>query len=29
MNGLLNDLIAREVGVDDGRFLTQIIGGKQ
>jgi arylsulfatase len=28
MNGLLNDLIAREVGVNDGRFLTKIIGRK-
>jgi DNA-binding MarR family transcriptional regulator len=25
MNELLNDLIAREVGVNDGRFLTKII----
>jgi len=24
MNGLLNDLIAKEVGVNDGRFLTQL-----
>jgi hypothetical protein len=23
MNGLLNDLIAKEVGVNDGRFLPQ------
>jgi arylsulfatase len=28
MNELLNDLIAKEVGVNDGRFLTQIIGSK-
>jgi arylsulfatase len=28
MNGLLNDLIAKEVGVNDGRFLTPIIGPK-
>src|SRR5262249_42410254 len=26
MNELLNDLIAKEVGVNDGRFLSQIIG---
>ena len=25
MNGLLNDLMAKEVGVNDGRFLTQVI----
>jgi arylsulfatase len=28
MNALLNDLIAKEVGVNDGRFLTQFIGPK-
>src|SRR5262249_31566007 len=28
MNGLLNDLIAKEVGVNDGRFLGPIIGAK-
>jgi arylsulfatase len=28
MNELLNDLIAKEVGVNDGRFLTQFIGPK-
>ena len=28
MNELLNDLIAKEVGVNDGRFLTQFIGSK-
>jgi hypothetical protein len=26
MNELLNDLLAKEVGVNDGRFLSQIIG---
>ena len=26
MKELLNDLIAKEVGVNDGRFLSQIIG---
>jgi arylsulfatase len=26
MNELLNDMIAKEVGVNDGQFLTQIIG---
>jgi arylsulfatase len=29
MNELLNDLIAKEVGVNDGRFLAPIIGGKK
>jgi hypothetical protein len=29
MNELLNDLIAKEVGVNDGRFLMPIIGFKQ
>jgi arylsulfatase len=29
MNELLNDLVAREVGVNDGRFLIPIIGGKR
>ena len=29
MNELLNDLITKEVGVNDGRFLTPIIGGKR
>ena len=28
MNELLNDLIAKEVGVNDGRFLTGAIGSK-
>src|SRR5262249_53353520 len=28
MNELLNDLIAKEVGVNDGRFLAPIIGTK-
>jgi hypothetical protein len=28
MNELLNDLFAKEVGVNDGRFLTRIIGPK-
>jgi hypothetical protein len=28
MNELLNDMIAKEVGVNDGRFLAQIIGPK-
>jgi arylsulfatase len=28
MNELLNDLIAKEVGVNDGRFLTKFIGPK-
>ena len=28
MNGLLNDLIAKEVGVNDGRFLTPYIDSK-
>jgi len=28
MNELLNDLIAKEIGVNDGRFLAQIIGPK-
>jgi hypothetical protein len=28
MNELLNDLIAKEVGVNDGRFLTGVIGSK-
>lgn len=28
MNALLNDLIAKEVGVNDGRFLTPFIGPK-
>jgi arylsulfatase len=28
MNGLLNDLIAKEVGVNDGRFLAKVIGRK-
>jgi hypothetical protein len=28
MNGLLNDLMAREVGVNDGRFLPQDIRPK-
>jgi arylsulfatase len=28
MNELLNDLIAKEVGVNDGRFLTPFIGSK-
>jgi arylsulfatase len=28
MNELLNDLIAKEVGVNDGRFLTKVIGRK-
>jgi arylsulfatase len=28
MNELLNDLIAKEVGVNDGRFLTPLIGSK-
>ena len=28
MNELLNDLIAKEVGVNDGRFLAPIIGAK-
>jgi arylsulfatase len=28
MNELLNDLIAKEIGVNDGRFLAQIIGRK-
>jgi arylsulfatase A-like enzyme len=28
MNQLLNDLIAKEVGVNDGKFLTPIIGPK-
>jgi hypothetical protein len=28
MNELLNDLIAKEVGVNDGRFLTPFIGAK-
>ena len=29
MNALLNDLIAKEVGVNDGRFLKQLIGSKR
>jgi arylsulfatase len=29
MNALLNDLIAKEVGVNDGRFLKQLSGPKQ
>ena len=29
MNQLLNDLIAKEVGANDDRFLTPIIGSKQ
>ena len=29
MNKLLNDLIEKEVGVNDGRFLTPIIRAKQ
>jgi len=29
MNELLNDLIAKEVGVNDGRFLAPIIGAKR
>ena len=29
MNELLNDLIAKEVGVNDGRFLAPIIGAKK
>jgi arylsulfatase len=28
MNELLNDLIAKEVGVNDGRFFTPFIGSK-
>jgi hypothetical protein len=28
VNTLLNDLIAKEVGVNDGRFLTQFIQSK-
>ena len=28
MNGLLNDLMAKEVGVNDGRFLPQDIRPK-
>jgi hypothetical protein len=28
MNELLNDLIAKEIGVNDGRFLAPIIGRK-
>ena len=28
MNELLNDLITKEVGVNDGRFLAPIIGAK-
>jgi hypothetical protein len=28
MNELLNDLIAKEVGVNDGGFLTPLIGSK-
>jgi len=28
MNELLNDLIAKEVGVNDGRFLTKVTGRK-
>jgi hypothetical protein len=28
MNELLNDLIAKEVGVNDGRFLAPLIGPK-
>ncbi|HMF29275.1 MAG TPA: hypothetical protein VKE42_10915, partial [Candidatus Cybelea sp.] len=28
MNDLLNDLIASEVGANDGQFLKPIIGGK-
>jgi hypothetical protein len=28
MNELLNDLIAKEVGVNDGRFLAPLIGSK-
>jgi arylsulfatase len=28
MNGLLNDLIAKEVGVNDGRFLAPLLGPK-
>jgi arylsulfatase A-like enzyme len=28
MNGLLNDLMAKEVGVNDGRFLTRLMKGK-
>jgi len=29
MNKLLTDLIGKEVGVNDGRFPTPIIGAKQ
>jgi len=28
MNGLLNDLIAKEVGANDGRFLKDVVGRK-
>jgi hypothetical protein len=28
MNGLLNDLIAREVGVNDGRFVASLLAPK-
>ena len=28
MNGLLNDLIAKEVGVNDGRFLAPLLAPK-
>ena len=28
MNGLLNDLLAKEVGVNDGGFLAKFIGRK-
>jgi hypothetical protein len=29
LNGLLNDLMAREVGVNDGRFLPQAVRPKK
>ena len=29
LNGLLNDLLAREVGVNDGRFLPEVIRPKK
>ena len=28
MNGLLNDLIAKEVGVNDGRFMAPVLNSK-
>jgi len=28
MNALLNDLIGKEVGEDDGRFLKGVVGRK-